>query len=364
MNSDDSFLGKGKFGKVIKIENHMGEDIALKKIDSSDLNLIEIDILSRVKSPYLLRSIGEINDNVSEEFEGIKLELKEDNLKNLNRKDLTPGQTIRIIMSLIYGLECLHKSGFLHLDVKPLNCLYDYKNGLYTAYLSDFGFSLRCEDPYTGIVRNQRAGSLKYYPYEFLQSSKEYFFNDKSDVWSLGVTILTFLGMDYIMSFKTENTTEEKTQIVKNFWDKNSPQKLIHQQVNREGYDREGYDREGYDREGYDEEGYNEEGYNREGYDRNGRDRDGYNTRGYRRGYDRNGFNFAGYNAEGIHRNGYDAEGYDRFGYDRDGHHRVGYNRHGYDVHGFDRRGLNRAGRTFLEQYILDQGFEIIPASR
>ena len=232
MNSDDNFLGKGKFGKVIKIENHLGEDIALKKINPADLNLIEIDILSRVKSPYLLRSIGEIDDNISEEFEGIKLELKEDNLRNLNVRDITSGQTIRIIMSLIYGLECLHKSGFLHLDLKPLNCLYDYKNGIYTGYLSDFGFSLRCEDPYMGIIRKQRAGSLKYYPYEFLESSREYVFNDKSDVWSLGVTILSFLGMDYNMSFKIENTTEEKTKIVKNFWDKNSPQKLIHEQVN------------------------------------------------------------------------------------------------------------------------------------
>lgn len=232
MKSEDNFLGKGKFGNVIKIENHMGEDIALKKISPSDLNLIEIDILSRVKSPYVLRSIGEIEDNMTEEIEGIKLELKEDNLRNLNIKDLTPGQTIRIIMSLIYGLECLHKSGFLHLDLKLLNCLYDYKNGMYTAYLSDFGFSLRCEDPYAGIIRKQRAGSLKYYPYEFLTPSNDYNFNDKSDVWSMGVTILCFLGLNYTMSFKQDNTTDEKTKIVKNFWDNNSPQKLVHEHVN------------------------------------------------------------------------------------------------------------------------------------
>ena len=232
MNSNDNFLGKGKFGNVIKIENHLGEDIALKKINPTDLNLIEIDILSRVKSPYLLRSIGEIDDNMTEQIEGIKLELKEDNLRNLNVKDLSPGQTIRIIMSLIYGLECLHKSGFLHLDLKLLNCLYDYKNGMYTAYLSDFGFSLRCEDPYIGITRNQRAGSLKYYPYEFLIPSSDYNFNDKSDVWSMGVTILCFLGLNYTMSFKPENTTDEKTKIVKNFWDNNSPQKLVHEHVN------------------------------------------------------------------------------------------------------------------------------------
>ena len=37
MNSEDNFLGKGKFGKVIKIEKHLGEDIALKKINPTDL---------------------------------------------------------------------------------------------------------------------------------------------------------------------------------------------------------------------------------------------------------------------------------------------------------------------------------------
>lgn len=232
MSQEEVFLGKGRYGNVIKIEDHTGKEIALKKIKPENLNLVEIDILSRVKSPYLLRSIQEIQD-LTEDTDGIKLELKENNLKNLDISDLTAGQIKRVIMSLIYGLECLHKSGFLHLDLKPMNCLYDYKDGMYTAYISDFGFSLRCENPYSGILRTQRAGSLKYYPYEFLEPSSEYYFNDKSDVWSLGVTILSFLGMNYSMDFKIEDTTEEKTKTVKNFWDKNSPQKLIHDNVNK-----------------------------------------------------------------------------------------------------------------------------------
>ena len=221
----NNIIGKGRFGKVIEIEDYKGDRIALKMIKPEDLSLVEIDILSRVKSPYLIKSVGELEDNASDN--GIKLELKENNLTKLDSSSMPHGQIKRIIMTLIYGLECLHSSGFLHLDLKPTNCLYENKNGLYTGYISDFGFSLRCEDCYKGIKRKSRAGSLKYFPYEFLTSSKEYIFNDKSDVWSLGITILVFLGFKFSFSFSLEKSTEEKLLEVKKFWDNNSAQKLV-----------------------------------------------------------------------------------------------------------------------------------------
>ena len=221
----DNILGQGKYGKVVEIEDYKGDKIALKIIKPEDLSLVEVDILSRVKSPYLIKSLGDLNDTPCSN--GIKMELKENNLSNLNSSSIPHGQLKRIVVTLLYGLECLHKSDFLHLDLKPTNCLYDNINGMYTAYISDFGFSLRCEDSYKGIKRKFRAGSLKYFPYEFLTTKKEYIYDDKSDVWSMGITILIFLGFRYNFSFSITNTTEEKLNKIKKFWDSAPIEKVI-----------------------------------------------------------------------------------------------------------------------------------------
>jgi serine/threonine protein kinase len=234
MKREINFKGKGRFGKVLEIQDCTGKNVAFKIIKPENLNLIEIDILSRVKSPFLIRSVGEIKTNSG--YEGISMELKENNLSNLTTKSIAHGQIKRIIMSLVYGLECLHKSGFLHLDLKPNNCLYDYVNGMYTGYISDFGFSLRCHDCYKGIERKSRAGSVKYFPYEILTKSDKYIFDDKSDVWSMGLTILIFLGFSYSFNFNLEQTTEEKIEIIKNFWDENPIEKIIIETVEKNDF--------------------------------------------------------------------------------------------------------------------------------
>jgi serine/threonine protein kinase len=231
MELDRKLLGKGKFGKVFEVENERGERIALKIVHPRNFNLIEIDVLSRMKSPYLIRSMGEIK-YFPGEGEGMTMELKENNLSKFNLQQTTPGQIKRIIVSLMLGIECLHKKGFLHLDVKPGNCLYDFVNGNYTGYISDFGHAIRCRDSYQGVTRESRAGSLKYFPYEILEKKDNYLFDDKSDVWSLGVTILVFLGMNYKFEFKFGDTNEYKTQMIKKYWDDEPIENIIRYNVN------------------------------------------------------------------------------------------------------------------------------------
>lgn len=231
MELDRKLLGKGKFGKVFEVENERGERIALKIVHPRNFNLIEIDVLSRMKSPYLIRSMGEI-EYFPGEGEGMTMELKENNLSKFNLQQTSSGQIKRIIISLMLGIECLHKKGFLHLDVKPGNCLYDVVDGNYTGYISDFGHSIRCRDAYLGVTRETRAGSLKYFPYEILEKKDNYLFDDKSDVWSLGVTILVFLGMNYKFEFKFGDTNDYKTQMIKKYWDDEPIENIIRYNVN------------------------------------------------------------------------------------------------------------------------------------
>lgn len=229
--SSDKIIGSGKFGKVLEIEDYKGEKIAYKIISPNQLNLVEVDILSRVKSPYLIRSLGKIENNYNIES-GLTMELKENNLDNLNYKDLSPGNIKRIFMSLVYGIECLHKSGYLHLDLKTRNCLFDSKSGIYTAYISDFGSSFRVQNPQDGIVRSNRVGTLKYWPYEILTKEDKYVFNDKSDIWSLGVTFLVFIGFEYKPNFNSQEPVDYKCSKIKKFWDNLDLNNVIKSLVN------------------------------------------------------------------------------------------------------------------------------------
>ena len=217
---EQKIIGTGTFSKVIKMKTSDGEDIAVKIIKPEDLNFVEIDMLTRIKSPYLVRTLEPITVR-TKYGEGISMELKEKNLLNFDISNLSGGQLKRMVMSLLYGLECIHKSSFLHLDIKPGNCLYDNKDGFYTCYLSDFGYSMRCDDPYIGIERDTLVGTLKYFPYEILDKSSPYFYNDKSDIWSLGVTLLILLGfkIDTKIYYKDESRIE-KMRKMREFWEK------------------------------------------------------------------------------------------------------------------------------------------------
>ena len=226
MNPSKKVLGKGKFGRVIELKDKKGKKIAFKILDSGNLRFVEIDVLTRIKSPYLIRSIDPVVRKYKGE-EGIVMEMKENNLEDPSLKTLPPGQKKRIIMSLLYGTKCMHTSGFLHLDIKPKNCLYDSSDGIYTGYLSDFGFSARVEDAYSGIVKKNITGTLKYFPYEFLETQTNYNYTDKNDVWSLGVTILMFLGFSFKLNFSISESREEKKRRVKKFWDSGDVSSMI-----------------------------------------------------------------------------------------------------------------------------------------
>lgn len=197
-----NIIGKGKFGTIYKVKNEKGKELVFKSVPADKLKYIELDILTRLNSPYLIRCTEPFITSI-ENKKGFTQELKENNLTQLNIRLIPYAQFKRIIISCIYGIQCMHSKNFLHLDISRKNILFDIdKKGDYTAYLADFGWSVRCTDPYKGII-STKVVKYKNTPYEILQQvsrhEKNKHYNDKSDVWSLGIVILELLSSSLLM---------------------------------------------------------------------------------------------------------------------------------------------------------------------
>lgn len=193
-------IDSGHFGTIYKAKKEDGSYMAVKIIPPQELKYIELDILARLRSPYLVKSFNHVlvDTNLGK---GITMELKEDNLSQLDTKRIAYHQLKRIMISSLYGLKCMHDNNYLHLDISLENILYDVDEcGDLTSYIGDFGYAARCSDARTGIIISAFA-KRTYAPPEILTSVKnnevKYHYNDRTDVWSLGMVFLMLLGAKF-----------------------------------------------------------------------------------------------------------------------------------------------------------------------
>ena len=88
---------------------------------------------------------------------------------------LTAKEYTKIAEQLIHGLDCIHKSGNLHKDIKPNNIMIEYKNGELNAKFIDFGLGCDLNDIARGL-KCELGGTMFYLPpemFEMLEMSKK-----------------------------------------------------------------------------------------------------------------------------------------------------------------------------------------------
>ena len=162
-------LGKGSYGSVFKVQDkNNGNIFALKIVQLDKLKYIELDILTRLRSPYLIRSFGSpIVETL--EGKGFSMNAVNKSLNNVNLKDYSYGNLKRLIVSTIYGLKCMHDKGFLHMDLALRNIMhgYDSSNNI-ISFIGDFGFSVKCDNAYKGIECSKYVKN-KGIPYEIMK---------------------------------------------------------------------------------------------------------------------------------------------------------------------------------------------------
>ncbi|CAM1505546.1 Fc.00g111830.m01.CDS01 [Cosmosporella sp. VM-42] len=189
-------LGKGKFGRVyLARERTTGFICALKVLHKSELQVgrvekqvrREIEIQSNLRHPNILQLYGHFHDSkrifLILEFAG-----KGELYKHLRRENRFPEwKAAQYIAQMASALRYLHRKHVIHRDIKPENILVGIHGEI---KVSDFGWSVHAPNN----RRKTMCGTLDYLPPEMIKpGTSDNFYNEKVDLWSLGVLTYEFL---------------------------------------------------------------------------------------------------------------------------------------------------------------------------
>lgn len=189
-------LGKGKFGRVyLAKERTTGFVCALKVLHKSELQQgkvekqvrREIEIHSNLRHPNIIRFYGHFHDS-KRVFLILEFAGKGELYKHLRKETKFPEwKAAQYIAQMAAALKYLHKKHVMHRDIKPENILVGIHGEI---KISDFGWSVHAPNN----RRNTMCGTLDYLPPEMLKpGSQENYYNEKVDLWSLGVLTYEFL---------------------------------------------------------------------------------------------------------------------------------------------------------------------------
>lgn len=189
-------LGKGKFGRVyLAKERTSGFICALKVLHKNELQhggvekqvRREIEIQSNLRHPNILQLFGHFHDN-KRVFLILEFAGKGELYKHLRRENRFPEwKAAQYIAQMASALRYLHRKHVIHRDIKPENILVGIHGEI---KISDFGWSVHAPNN----RRKTMCGTLDYLPPEMIkQGSRDNYYTEKIDLWSLGVLTYEFL---------------------------------------------------------------------------------------------------------------------------------------------------------------------------
>lgn len=190
-------LGKGKFGRVyLAKERTSGFICALKVMHKNELQQgggvekqvrREIEIQSNLRHPNILQLYGHFHDS-KRVFLILEFAGKGELYKHLRRESRFPEwKSAQYIAQMASALRYLHRKHVIHRDIKPENILMGIHGEI---KISDFGWSVHAPNN----RRKTMCGTLDYLPPEMVKpGTSENFYDEKVDLWSLGVLTYEFL---------------------------------------------------------------------------------------------------------------------------------------------------------------------------
>ncbi|XP_054813571.1 probable serine/threonine-protein kinase PBL7 [Prosopis cineraria] len=200
--SKSNVIGHGGFGFVYRGVLNDGRKVAIKFMDQAGKQgeeefKVEVELLSRLRSPYLLALLGYCSDNNHKllVYEFMANGGLQEHLYPVSNPIVMPMKLdwetrLRIALEAAKGLEYLHEDvspPVIHRDFKSSNILLDKK---FHAKVSDFGLAKLGSDKVGGHVSTRVLGTQGYVAPEYALTGH---LTTKSDVYSYGVVLLELL---------------------------------------------------------------------------------------------------------------------------------------------------------------------------
>ncbi|KAI4301827.1 hypothetical protein L6164_035067 [Bauhinia variegata] len=197
--SEANMIGNGGFGLMYRGVLRDGTMAAIKLLQREGKQgerafRIEVDLLSRLQSPYLVELFGYCADQHHRllVFELMQNGTLQHHLHSSNHQTqpLDWGTRMRIALDCARALEFLHEHAVppvIHRDFKCTNVLLDQN---FRAKVSDFGLAKMGSEKINGQVSTRVLGTTGYLAPEYISTGK---LTTKSDVYNYGVVLLELL---------------------------------------------------------------------------------------------------------------------------------------------------------------------------
>ena len=239
-------LGKGSYGTVYQSADDDGTVIKVpngaknKSYIPTEFAMVsypEIDSLFRMRSPFVARGYAVYQRDecgggmdVSLKIERCTGQISDLTMTNVRTKVSPPKipyfQFKQLMLTMAYGLRCLHRNGYLHLDLSETNIMYTNVGGKpenCIAKIIDTGMSNYVERTADGrgllplLTRRLRCNpSVRAPEIFFPKDTRFYECTDRADVWSLGIVFLCMIRgvtsaalFNYYNEFNTFKHTNE-----------------------------------------------------------------------------------------------------------------------------------------------------------
>ena len=189
-------IGGGSYGDV-RVANHLltGQKRVIKSIKKIKIHseqeqikfTNEVEILQTLDHPNIIKLFEFYDDDnnfylVTEYLAGGEL------FDYMARKQyLTEPIAAHFLKQILSALAYIHSKGIIHGDLKPQNLVLDKESDDAIVKIIDFNTSIRINSAQPHLLDT----SLMYTSPEILKNSK---FDEKSDMWSLGVILFIFLS--------------------------------------------------------------------------------------------------------------------------------------------------------------------------
>ncbi|GMI43947.1 hypothetical protein TrCOL_g7095 [Triparma columacea] len=196
-------IGKGSFGKVVKIKRkHDGRELVWKELSYGSMNdkekqqiVAEVNILRELRHPCIVRYYDRIIDKRATKLYIVMEHCTGGDLASLIKRHRASKQYLeetfiwRVLGQVVSALhEChRHKENgvnkpILHRDLKPANILLD-KN--MNAKLCDFGLATELAGT-DKLAKTVGVGTPYYMSPELVNNQR---YDERSDIWSVGCII-------------------------------------------------------------------------------------------------------------------------------------------------------------------------------